>query len=122
MIECLFYFAVSLVRDPVEGSICPGDLVTFTCTVDTGTLIWQDGDGNTFGNIYLASTPPGSSSTQTVNGFTFTLISVNGNILVSTATIRPVNSGMITLQCANAGGGTNRSTAVVIPCKYNIIS
>ena len=62
-----------------------------------------------------------SGSTQTVNGFTFTLISVNGNNLVSTATIRPVNSGLITLQCANAGGGTNRSTAVVIPCKYNIM-
>ena len=114
--------AVSLVREPVETSTCPGDLVTFTCTVDTGTLRWQDGDGNTLGNIYLASTPPGSGSTQTVNGFTFTLISVNGNNLVSTATIRPVNSGMITLQCANGLGGTNKSSAVVIPCKYNIMS
>ena len=107
--------------EPVKASTCPGDLVTFTCTVDTGTLIWQDGDGNILGNIYLTNIPLDSGSTQTVNGFTFTLISVNGNNLVSTATIRPVNSGLITLQCANAGGGTNRSTAVVIPCKYNII-
>ena len=112
------HFTVSLGREPVGASICPGDLVTFTCAVDTGILMWQDGDGNTLGSSYFASTSPGTI--QTVNGFTFNLTSVSGNNLISTATIRPVTSGMVTLQCTNAEGGTNRSTVAVRSsmCRY----
>ena len=93
------------------GTICPGNLVTYTCAVDDGILSWQDGNGNPLGTSYLASTSVGSI--QSVNGFTFNLTSVVINNLISTATITPATSGIIALRCTNALGGTNSSSVNV---------
>ena len=68
--------------------MCPGDTLVFTCTTDTGALIWYI-NGTTQNAFFIEADQ--LNSTESLDIFTLSLIDIIGATLVSTATVQNVN-------------------------------
>ena len=64
-------------------SICPGDAVVFTCTTDTGALVW---DVNGTNHVFYEAGQP----SHLLDIFTLNLVSDTGMVFMSTATVNNV--------------------------------
>lgn len=82
----LYIFAVVLNRIyPVNLPACPGQLVAFMCTTETGAVSWLEE-----GTYYLFASP--SLSNKSGDQFFFKLVGVNGTTYISTATDTSISS------------------------------
>ena len=70
---------------PSYSPVCPGDNVVFTCITNTGFVSWTDSDGGA-GLGYNSANAIGQPPRQ-LGIFKIALISVNGSMFVSTATV-----------------------------------
>ena len=97
ILQCVLVSTVTL--DSSSDSVCPGDTVVFTCTSDTGELIW----GVTGVLFYFSTSQVPDVEPSFL--FKFTLTSSQGSNLVTTATVDNVqlddNGTVIT--CADNG-------------------
>ena len=66
--------------------VCPGDNVVFTCTTNTGMVSWANNSDGTGALGYTSSNAIGQPPRQ-LGIFKIALISVNGSMFVSTATV-----------------------------------
>ena len=86
----LIYFIISLgllYQSSLSYSpVCPGDTVVFTCTTKTGFVSWTD-NFNRAGKIGCNSANSIGKPPRQIEIFKIALISVNGMMFVSTATI-----------------------------------
>ena len=88
--------SVTLISSDV--SVCPGGSLVFTCTSDTGLLVWES-DG--YVHLYYKRHQPAS----TVRIFTVKLTNVIGMLFTSTATVdnaQLTNNGSI-IACSDSG-------------------
>ena len=75
--------------------VCPGDTVIFTCTTDAGRLVWFFKDTSQF---YFNSSA--INDALHLDDFIVKLISVTGNVLISTATAHNVSVDLIKTTCS----------------------
>ena len=83
----------------------------FTCTTDTGLLIW-DTNGETQNAVFFE--PEQLNSTEYLGIFTTSLINITGNTFVSTATVYNVsieNDGTIII-CSDSSMNQTRKLKV----------
>ena len=96
-----YIFVSTVTLDSSSDSVCPGDTVVFTCTTDTGELIWAV-DGI---NFYFSTSHDAVPAVDPSFPFKFTLTSSHGSNLVTTATVDNVqidDNGTV-IKCADNG-------------------
>lgn len=101
--------------------VCPGSILVFTCTTDTGILVWKSEADNqlyTSGKYMYMYGPLD-------NLFTINLTIVTGMTLVSTATVENVLLGYIgrNISCSDSiemGASMNR-TIQISGMHYNLV-
>ena len=79
---------------------CPGEQIVFTCTVNSATHVWNITSENNPSNSFLvAITPQALNSISPNPSYSFDG-SVNGNVIVSTATVVATPSiGTVNVRC-----------------------
>lgn len=103
--------AVSLNSSAATVRMCPGSTLVFTCTTDTGILVWKSGADN---HLYRTGQ---YSNGPLDNLFTLKLTHVTGMVLVSTATVQTVLFGYNgrTISCSDSidmGVSLNRTIQI----------
>ena len=91
--------------------VCPGSTLVFTCTTDTGKLVWKSGGDN---HLYVSGQ---YSNGLLDNIFTLNLTIVTGMVLVSTATLQNVLIGyngrtILCYDSINMGASMNRTIQI----------
>ena len=86
-LSCIYIGSLGLLyqSSPSYSPVCPGDTVVFTCNTNTGVVSWADNSDGT-GSIGFSSNAIGQPPRQ-IGIFKVALISVNGMMFVSTATV-----------------------------------
>ena len=101
----------------MDGIVCRGDQVIFTCVTDTGILRWLNSSGATLGNAYLGATSIGEQ--QFVMGFNLNLTNNSMSVLTSTASTTTSENSVV-LQCADGAGNTAIRTVNLRPGRFCI--
>ena len=100
---------------PSYSPVCPGDTVVFTCTTNTGFVSWadnSDGNGkNGYNKANAIEQPP-----KQLGIFKLALISVNGSMFVSTATVDNVtySQSSSNIYCSTDGMNFNDMDTLTI--------
>lgn len=99
---------VNLERNTSE-TVCIGAAVVMTCDITvTGTLIWQDNNGNQE-SFTSASDSPGAM--KTLGAVVLNLVQESGTTLMSTATMNNIQNDLV-LTCSNGVRVATRSVNV----------
>ena len=120
MVNRIYEFS-SVTLDSSSDSVCPGDTVVFTCTSDTGELIWDvDNRKGIFNDILTED--------NTLSIFDLKLIDQNGKNLISTATIDSVNidHNGTAISCSDSSlplntTNTSKETVLVAGTKIHVV-
>ena len=112
----MFICIYSVTLDSSSDSVCPGDTVVFTCTTDTGVMLWSSSEDNHF--FYADSTVQGMISTLSDNIIILNLTNVTGLILISTATVHNVsiadNEEIIECSDSSLSGSTSAMKMIIL--------
>lgn len=96
---------------PDKLPACPGQVVAFMCTTETGALGWLEK-----GILYLLSFPDTLSASG--SQFFFELSGINGSTYISTATVTSISSADNNKPIGCFDGNTIVSQTILVAGRY----
>jgi hypothetical protein len=102
--------------DPSYVPVCPGDIVTFTCTTTTGAVAWSINVGMEESVDRIFNTDAAIGSSQSAYPYTYTLVNRTGSNVESTATVTNVSyslTGSI-ISCSDDGMNYNDMVTLTV--------